>query len=46
MNEKKNLSGQYELFSSAVSVTRVYQPTDFNTNLNDETSLKPGNIYY
>lgn len=30
----------------SASVTKVFQPTDFNTNLNDELSLKTGNLYF
>lgn len=30
----------------SASVTKVFQPTDINTNLNDEIFLKPGNIYF
>lgn len=30
----------------SATVIKVFQPIDFNTNLNDEISLKPGNIYF
>lgn len=30
----------------SASVTKVFQPTDFNTNFNDEKSLKLENIYF
>lgn len=45
---KKNLNGQYELCFPllSASVAKVLQFTHLNTNLKDEVSLKPGNLYF